>query len=229
MCMLPLFLVVLGLGICWSFYGMWRRGRLISWSLTTGGGGAIVASFWLPWVHFAPIHVFVGGTGDLVAENAGWLLRLLRLPMAADIVEQISVLTAVPGWLLFVIIPTVDVWIRLALALTLLVGAGGILWPIIATAVSDSTQRWGGLYQAIAAIIATVGLLLNLPMIHSFGGESHVVVHLIAVLLGTSIGEGMWMSWCGLLMMIIGGFVAALSTDQLPPNGDAEAGQTATP
>ncbi len=219
--------VLLSIGfIIWVLRLFQHQPRRAAQVLTLVGGLFTLGSFLLPWVIFSPVSYLIKLGPEGVNEGApkvlAWLLQLLRQPGAAGVAEVIESIGGIPGWLLIVIIPTTNLWVRLIMILVVVSSVISLVWLLLSLAISSSVTKVAGGLQTFFTFLTAILLLSQMPTLDAMGSEGNIYFRLLAVLAGGRMGYGVWLAFLGLMVLSVGGLIFAFSTVSTDPSLVAE-------
>ena len=189
----------------------------------TIGAGLVTASFLsMPWVVFSPTD-YVIHLGPEVIEDAGiegvaFLLELVQKSEVSRVVSLFSGIGFIPGWLLIILLPSKILGVRLVILAVGLTGIFGLLWfPVSLFLRSDQPSRAASWLQLVLGLGLALLLLVQMPVIDSWGTKGTLWPALVAILAGVKMGPGIWVAWMGLIILAIG---SLLQLARLDPAGD---------
>jgi hypothetical protein len=114
-------------------------------------------------------------------------------------------LGGIPGWLLFFVIPTFSLWLRLTLVLVGITGLVGFTWAWLVELIpSESLRHWGWRIVASMSLLSALLLLFQMPTIETWGSTETFLPGLLAWWGMAQIGEGVWVTWVGLVLLGVG-------------------------
>lgn len=175
---------------------------------------SVLCGFWLlPWLSFTPWQylTFVPDWAkDLLPEALDFVTTVFGSGKIGEILAVLNKFTSLPGRWLMILMPTVDLWNlvlpRLAIGLPVLVGICALLWLVLSYVMRSRllTQAMAT-GQAIAAFVALVLLLWQVPNIDAWGTSGNLHAGFLTLLTGARIAYGAWIVLIGLVYLVLGG------------------------
>jgi len=190
---------------------------------TIGSIAAFSGFFFFGWVKFAPLDFAINVIPDLFEDSTlgflRWLLNLLGDVQAARFLSWITALANLPGWLLFVLIPSAQPLLRILLFSIGLFSFFYVLWA--AAALILDTSRFVhtvNIFFACTGFIQALLLVYLLPSIDSWGSAGTLWPALSALLFGVQMGSGVWITLFGLTLSSIGNLNDVIANRRTTPN-----------
>lgn len=221
--------IILAVGvIIWSFQGaeadrFHRRMPIMVGSVLVFGG-----FFFLGWIRFAPLDFAFDILPDVIEESAvgfvSWLLNMAGDLQLSRWISWITQIGALPGWLLILVIPTRQFVLRLVLISIGLFSVLNVVWTPLAAAMESS--RWGrriDLFFGVVSLLQCLVIFLLLPTIDSWGTATTYLPAFLALVLGVQMGNGVWVTLIGLLLLSVGYLAGAFTStgyDYVSQNGE---------
>lgn len=175
---------------------------------------SILGSFWfLPWLGFSPWQylTFVPDWAeDLFPEALDFVTTVFGSGKLGEILAILNKFISLPGRWLIILMPTLDLWNlvlpRLAIGFPILVGVCALLWLFLSYVMRSRllTQAMGT-GQVIAAFVALVLLLWQVPNIDAWGTSGNLQAGFFPLLTGARIAYGAWIALIGLFYLVLGG------------------------
>ncbi len=198
-------------GVLWLASRNQQQPHLRRRILTLIGSTITIMSFFLPWIEISPLnYVFTTGT-DGMSEVLAGLLRMLHLERVADVVDFITILGGIPGWLLMLILPTTDPWVRLVMFYVAIVACINGGWLVISLLTPAGFSKKMHLVQTATALLACIFLLICMPQLDAFGDNQNTYIRFMTTIAGVHLGGAVWLAWVGLILIGIGGGIQASS------------------
>lgn len=167
--------------------------------------------FWSPWVRFSPTEYLNGSLFQFILENVPTSIAQsfdqAGIREGAQLLATLESLGGVPGWVLLLIIPTTNPWVRAVLfsiSVTWVFGIVALFISFFPTKTCCIRGMISGL-QCLLALVVALCLLTQMPTIDALGGDTNFEVRVIVTLINAHLSEGAWFSWVGLLALAAGG------------------------
>lgn len=181
----------------------------------------------LGWVKLSPVGYMLDVVADVLTKHFPDTLDLIPQILDSEgakrVVSTILSLGGIPGWLLVIIIPTTDLFVRIILILVPFTAGMSLLWlPFSSIVESERVRRFASLGQAVTAFLVAILLLIQIPKIDALTNPENLFLRFLALIGGAQVGFATWLAWAGILLLGIGGLVlASRSAESSPPEGDS--------
>ncbi len=186
---------------------MGLRKRLL---LLLGSFLIIGGTFFQPWVEFGFLYY--------INPVQGWLENLIPPDVLSILAAKLGVFweyiysilshLIAPNGLEICLVPSLGWMIRLTFVPILFTAFLALLDVIIGSSIQDwFAKRIVSYIFIIISLLSFFILLVRLPQIDTLGIHKNIEWTLLTTLLGTHLGNGPWFVLCGLLLIVIGGFI----------------------
>ncbi len=194
----------------------WFQRGLIVRSPTIIGTILIVISFiFLPWIRFVPTeyldNAWLQVLGDFAPGILAQWLEWTGRSEVSRILNHLLGIGSIPAWVLFVFFVNSSFWVWGAFLAVACTGVLGIITLGLSflrpTCCLRALTNW---LQAGFALLTAIWLLTQMPTIDALGNGTDLGFRLLLTLAGARLGEGIWLAWLGLILLVPGGLMMQL-------------------
>ncbi len=181
--------------------------------LTLLGVALILGGFFQPWLNLDFLR-YVRLGPDVLTAFLPEVLQQIGPEPVAKVLFLLERVTHLNGWQMQ-LVPFYNVPTRLAAVAPLLLAMAALVWTPWGASLAGSRacKAVGGILTCLSLALL-VALTAAAPILDALGQPQQLEWSLLTVLLGVRVGNGVWLTLVGLLLLAIGGVVEVV--DQGP-------------